>query len=285
MEKKVRLGRGMDALFSDGPGSAEVPVEAIDGNPFQPRKEFKEGLDALCASIKTHGILQPLVVRIVGERYQLVAGERRLRAARSAGLTSVPVRIVDFNDQQVVEAALVENIHRTDLNPIEKAQGFKDYLDRFKMTHEQLAARLGLARETITNLLGLLNLPSKIQEYLRTGQLSQSHGKSLKGIPEPERQLQVAELVVTQGLSVRAAEALLKQAPTEAKPERASGGGGGGGDDSFPKTAHVQSLEDEIRQKLGVKVEIKQKAKDRGQIVLAFESNDDFERLVEALRR
>ena len=145
MEKKARLGRGLDALLGTSPdGSpaepvelAEVSVDAIDQNPYQPRKAFDDDeLSSLSASIKTHGILQPLVVRALGDRYQLVAGERRLRAARAAGLPAVPVRVVDFNDQQVVEAALIENIQRSDLNPIEKAIGFKDYLDRFHMTHE-----------------------------------------------------------------------------------------------------------------------------------------------------
>src|SRR5262249_60717516 len=137
---------------------AQVPVEAIDRNPYQPRREFDgDGLAALRDSIKAHGVLQPLVVRQVEGRYQLIAGERRLRAAKDAGLPQVPVTVVDFNDQQVLEAALVENIQREDLNPIEKALGFKDYLDRFKMTHEQLAARLGLSRSTITNLVALLH--------------------------------------------------------------------------------------------------------------------------------
>ncbi len=169
MEKKSRLGRGLDALLSSGGeggvalvgAQARVPVESIERNPYQPSKAFDDDeLASLSASIRTHGVLQPLVVRQVGERYQLVAGERRLRAARDAGLQSVPVTVVDFNDQQILEAALVENIQRSDLNPIEKAQGFKDYLTRYRMTHEQLATRLGLGRATITNLVALLELPA-----------------------------------------------------------------------------------------------------------------------------
>src|ERR1700719_4079890 len=167
MEKR-RLGRGLDALLPAADRSAAtttmpagepalVGLDQIDQNPYQPRKAFdQEELSSLSESIRSVAILQPLVVRQVGERFQLIAGERRLRAAQSAGFNDVPVRIVNFNDQQVLEAALVENIQRTDLNPIEKAQGFKDYLDRFRMTHEQLAARLGLSRPTITNLVGLL---------------------------------------------------------------------------------------------------------------------------------
>src|SRR4051794_34914176 len=164
MEKeKRRLGRGLDALLGIAEGTAEaaaataapagpiaqneVPLERIQQNPFQPRKSFDaEELNSLSESVKNHGILQPLVVRQVGDTFQLVAGERRLRAAHAAGLASVPVRVVDFNDQQVLEAALAENIQRQDLNPIEKAQGFKDYLERFSMSHEDLAKRIGLAR-------------------------------------------------------------------------------------------------------------------------------------------
>src|SRR5579859_1434962 len=145
-------------------GLATVGVDRIQNNPYQPRKAFDpDELVSLSESIRTHGILQPLVVRQRGEGYQLIAGERRLRAAQAAGITEVPVRVVDFNDQQVLEAALVENIQRADLNPIEKAQGFKDYLSRFQMTQEQLATRLGLDRATISNLINLLELPDDVQ--------------------------------------------------------------------------------------------------------------------------
>jgi ParB family chromosome partitioning protein len=292
MEKKSRLGRGLDALLSEGGGTTagtqtQVPVEAIERNPYQPRKTFdNEELASLSASIRTHGVLQPLVVRQVGQRYQLVAGERRLRAAREAGLQSVPVTIVDFNDQQILEAALVENIQRTDLNPIEKAQGFKDYLTRYHMTHEQLAARLGLGRATITNLVALLELPAELQEAVRVGQLSTGHAKILKGINDPARQLALAKEIIARGLSVHATEALLKQlAPSEPPPSETRDQGKSNGHAAPEKTTHVQSIENELRQKLGTRVEIRVKGKDKGQIVLTFESNDDFERLLEMLRR
>lgn len=290
MDKKTRLGRGLDALLSspgdaEGPsggGQAEVPLEQIENNPYQPRKDFDEDeLASLSASIRTHGILQPLVVRQVGDRYQLVAGERRLRAARVAGKTSVPVRVVNFNDQQVLEAALVENIHRADLNAIDKAQGFKDYLDRFKMTHEELAKRLSLARPTITNLVGLLDLPPAVQDMVRVGQITLGHAKILKGIPDRDRQLALCKEIIARGLSVHNTESLLKQqAPSEPPKETAEPR------EAAPeKTAHVQGIEDELRQKLALKVEIRLRARDKGQIVLAFESNDDFERLLEVLRQ
>ncbi len=293
MEKKSRLGRGLDALLSgptDGQvlptvAQAEVRLDQIHQNPWQPRRNFdEEELASLSQSIKNHGVLQPLVVRPTGDGYQLIAGERRLRAARDAGLEAVPVRVVDFNDQQVLEAALVENIHRTDLNPIEKAHGFKEYLDRFRMTHEELAKRLGLARPTISNLVGLLELPAEIQDYVRTGQVTLGHAKILKGIAEPEKQLALCKDVVARGLSVHGLDAVLKE-QKQAEQEAASEEAGRARTPPVEKTAHVKGVEDELRQKLAVKVEIKLKAKDKGQIVLAFESNDDFERLLEALRR
>ena len=193
--------------------------------------------------------------------------------------------MVDFNDQQVLEAALVENIHRTDLNPIEKAQGFKEYLDRFQMTHEQLAARLGLARPTITNLVSLLELAPEIQDAVRTGQVTLGHAKILKGIAEPERQLNLCKEVVVRGLSVHGLDALLKEQQQQKQAAQQKAEQAAEKEPPVEKTAHVKGIEDELRQKLAVKVDIKLKAQDRGQIVLGFESNDDFERLLEALRR
>ncbi|MGL4552253.1 MAG: ParB/RepB/Spo0J family partition protein, partial [Gemmataceae bacterium] len=236
---------------------------------------------SLSDSIRSHGILQPLVVRQVGDRYQLIAGERRLKAAEAAGLASVPVTIVDFNDQQSYEAALIENVQRSDLNPIDKAMGFKEYLDRYSMTHEQLAQRLGLARPTITNLVGLLDLPEGIQKLIQTGTLSLGHAKVLKGITDEERQMALAKEVIGKGLSVNALTAQLQESRSPEKAAR----GGAASPAGTPKTAHVQGIEDDLKQRLGLKVEIKVKDKERGQIVLAFESNDDFDRVVKALRR
>lgn len=282
-----RLGRGLDALFNNSESGetnprdqATVAVERIQQNPHQPRKAFDaDELASLSASVRTHGVLQPLVVRQVGDQYQLVAGERRLRAAREAGLKSVPVRVVDFNDQQVLEAALVENIQRTDLNPIEKAQGFKDYLDRFHMNHDHLAQRLGLARSTITNLVNLLELAPEVQEALRVNQISEAHAKLLKGVKDPDRQVALFRQIVSQGLSVKATEPLVKEQKAEVestKEPRAP---------AEEKTSHVKGIEDELRQRLAVKVEIRPQGKDRGQIVLRFDSNDDFMRLLDILRK
>jgi ParB family chromosome partitioning protein len=289
---KTRLGRGLDKLIpmleigADAPAVAsqvqqtQVPLELIQQNPYQPRKTFDpDELASLCASVKSHGILQPVVVRKVGDNYQLVAGERRLRAAQEVGLASVPVRVVDFNDQQVIEAALVENIQRTDLNPIEKAHGFKDYLERFQLSHEQLAQRLGLARTTIANLVNLLDLEPEVQDGLRTNQITEGHAKLLKGVKDRDRQLQIFRQIVAQGLTLKATEPLIREVREEAGTSNERRG------ESDHKTRHVQSLEDELRRKLAVKVEIKLRSKDKGQVVLRFESNDDFMRLLEVLQR
>jgi ParB family chromosome partitioning protein len=289
MEKR-RLGRGLDALLPGGgtldgasPGTSEatrVALDRIDRNPFQPRKAFDDDeISSLSESIRSVGILQPLVVRSIGDRYQLVAGERRLRAAEAIGFTDVPVRVVDFNDQQVLEAALVENIQRADLNPIEKAQGFQDYLQRFTMTHDELAKRLGLDRSTVTNLVRLLELQPEVQGAVRTGQISASHARALLAVSEPQRQVALCKEIIARGYSVHATEALVKQQKSE--PPAPEPGPRSSGPE---KTKHVEAIETELRQRLAMRVEIRQKSKDKGEIVLKFESNDDFERLLEVLR-
>lgn len=287
MEKK-RLGRGLDALLAtewneNETTTSEIPVALLDHNPNQPRKHFDaDEITQLSESVKAHGILQPIVVRHLGERYQIVAGERRLRAAQEAGLESVPIRVVNFNDQEALEAALVENIQRSDLNPIEKALGFKDYLDRFNLNQEQLAKRLGLARSTVSNLVNLLELAPEVQDGIRLGQISEAHAKLLKGVRNKERQIALYKQIVAMGLSVKATEGLIRERKEDDGEQTSENG------EIAPaaeKSAHVKGIEDELRQKLATPIEIKLRGKDRGQIVLRFESNDDFERLLEVLRR
>jgi ParB family chromosome partitioning protein len=284
-----RLGRGLDALIPGGNPSGtnsrgdRLAVGRIKHNPYQPRKRFDDDeLSQLRESIKSHGVLQPLVVRKLGDDFQLIAGERRLRAAQAAGLNEVPVHVVEFNDQQVFEAALVENIQRSDLNAVEKAQGFKEYLDKFQMTHEQLGSKLGLDRTTISNLLGLLNLPGEVQEAVRLGQISLGHAKVIKGLTDAARQVALCKETIMKGFSVHALEQLVKQQRQDAPPAAAT--------DKLVaapvvKTAHVAGLETELQQKLACRVEIRLKGKDKGQIVVGFESNDDFERVLEILRK
>jgi ParB family chromosome partitioning protein len=286
MDKK-RLGRGLDSLLGAdmNDSTTEVGLDLIEHNPHQPRKNFDaEEISSLSSSVKNLGILQPLVVRHVGDRYQIIAGERRLRAAQEAGLTKVPIRIIDLNDQEAFEAALVENIQRTDLNPIEKALGFKDYLERFSMNHDALAKRLGVSRSTITNLINLLDLAAEVQDGVRFNQISEAHAKILKGVKNKERQVALFKQVVAMGLSVKATEALVREekdvdmgdlavkpAEREERPDY--------------KTAHIRGVESELKQKLAAHVEIKLREKDKGQIVVRFETNDDFERILEVLRR
>ena len=284
---KPRLGRGLDALLGTMgtnetglAATATVNLDRIQNNPFQPRKRFDDDeLSQLAGSIKEHGVLQPVVVRIQADgHYQLIAGERRVRAAQVAGLTAVPVHVVDFNDQQTHEAALVENIQRSDLNAIEKAQGFRDYISRFGISTEQLATKLGVDRTTISNLLGLLNLAAEVQDAVRLGQISLGHAKVLKGIPNHPRQIELCKETILKNHSVHALDLLVKTVKPEvpaARPAKVAP----------EKTAHVQSVENELRQRLSVRVEIQVKAKEKGQIVLGFDTNDDFERILEALRK
>jgi ParB family chromosome partitioning protein len=289
MERKMKLGRGLDALL---PGAEEASshnfatasLASIVPNPLQPRRHFDEDeLASLAASICEQGILQPIVVREVQGKYQIIAGERRFRAAQAVGLGEIPIRVVEMNDQQVLEAALAENIHRADLNPIEKAHGFQEHLKRYGLTHELLAKRLGLARSTITNLVALLEMPAEIQTALQSGQISTGHAKALKGV-EPTRQLTLCKETIARGLSVHALEEQVRARPaaetaitetpatkTEAKTKS-------------DKTAHVRAIEDELRGALSVKVEIKLRTAEAGTLCLDFQNGDDFERLVDRLK-
>jgi ParB family chromosome partitioning protein len=283
--KQPRMARGLNALLGDvtpSTGVGKAAVEKIAFNPYQPRKQFDgEELESLATSIKTHGVLQPLVVRAVTDGYQLIAGERRLRAAKEAGLTEVPVHVVAFDDQQVFEAALVENIQRSDLNPIEKANGFKEYMAKFSISQDQLSARLGLAPSTVSNLLSLLHLPEEVQIAVRNGQLSMGHAKVLRSVFDQAQVVAFAKEAIMKNYSVSALELLVKQsklagaAPEPAPVKR----------EPAEKTAHVKGLEDDLRQRLAVRIEIKVKAKDKGQIVIGFDSNDDFERIIQALQK
>ena len=297
MDVRPRLGRGLSSLLGDAPEGADgameasgqratVRLEQILANPYQARKVFDEDeISHLSESIKNHGILQPLVVRATGDAFPLIAGERRLRAATAAGLREVPVTIVNFDDQQVFEASLVENIQRTDLNPIEKAQGFKDYLDRFGSTQEQLATRLGMERSTLSNLVNLLQLPPEVQEALRNNQVSLGHAKLLKGISSQKRQVELCKEVVMKGLSVKALELTMKQQKAVADAKGAQKELEEVSPVASHRTAHVQSIETELRQRLATRVEIRISEKDKGSIMISFDTNDEFERLVESLRK
>jgi len=294
---KRKLGRGLHALLGgsdsglsddifpaaagvlDGPAeSASLPIGDIDANPYQTRKDYDAAeLAGLVRSIRQLGVLQPILVRQHEGRYQLVAGSRRFRAAQEAGLDEVPVRVVDLDDQQTFAAALVENLQRQDLNAIEKAQAFQDYIGRFAVTHEELARHLGMERSTVTNLIRLLELPQPVQQLVRSGQLPFGHARTLLSLVDPTAQMALAKRIMAEGLSVRQVEALVKEPqPESATPQPKPTGRGR----KVAKSNHIRSLENELRQRMGAKVEIRPKSNDKGTILIHFASHDEFERVM-----
>lgn len=220
MAKKTGLGENFGSIFDDdglfGAEENTVPqklkITEIEPNKKQPRKTFpEEGLNALAESILEHGIIQPLTVRPYGDVYQIVAGERRWRAAKIAGLKEVPVRIMELSDEQTAQIALIENLQREDLNPIEEALGYQQLIDAYRMTQEEVAKHVGKARSSVANSLRLLSLPDEVRIMVRDGALSAGHSKVLIGIPDPERQSLLAKRVIDEGLSVRTLEKLAKK--------------------------------------------------------------------------
>ena len=294
---KSRLGRGLNALLGStsdaglpaspgirlhSPEQDEISVELIERNPFQPRREFDQrAIDELAESIRKHGILQPLLVRAKGDGYELIAGERRWRACRQVGLETVPCRVVQLEDKQVCEAAIEENLKREDLNVIEKAVAFKDYLTNFGGTIEDLARQLSMNRSTISNMLRLLELPESVQTAVRQERISGGHARALLPLPA-DQQAELALQIEQQQLSVRKTEeavrAILKPGTNaETKPTSKPA--------KTELTAHVRGLQDNLREQYAAKVEIKLKKRDSGQFVIHFSSNDDFERILGQLRK
>ncbi|WP_299780004.1 ParB/RepB/Spo0J family partition protein [uncultured Roseobacter sp.] len=291
-DRKRGLGRGLSALMSDvaetekaasaGPSAAErvIPIEQIAPNPDQPRKRFAEGdLDDLAASIREKGVIQPLIVRAVADdRYEIVAGERRWRASQMAKLHELPVVVRNFTDVEVLEVAIIENIQRADLNPIEEAAGYRQLMDRFGHTQEKMAEALGKSRSHIANLLRLLNLPEAVLEMVRKGDLSSGHARALIPADDP---LKLAQTIVRGGLSVRAAEALVKKQASDganifgtpdAKPAKAA------------KDADTKALEDDLSASLGMKVSLSHKpGQESGQMTLHYKSLDDLDELCRIL--
>lgn len=292
-----RLGRGLNALLGTGAigGSDEssagdqsvVHVDLIERNPFQPRQEFDQtALNELVDSIRQHGVLQPLLVRTAGGGYQLIAGERRLIAAKKAGLQEVPCRVLDLTDQQVSEVALEENLKRQDLNVLEKATAFQDYLKRFECSIEDLSRRLSLDRSTVSNMLRLLELPTEVKSDLHADKISGGHARSLLSLKDGEQQIALCQRIQKEGLSVRKTEEAVRELlaengdvlPIKGKKSKSESA-------VVELTPHVLSLRDQLRDWLGAAVEIKLSAKDRGKIIIDFQSTDDFERIVGKLHR
>lgn len=291
-----RLGRGLNALLGTGVmggtdsatvgDQSVIHVDLIDRNPFQPRQEFEQtALNELVDSIRQHGVLQPLLVRSAGGGYQLIAGERRLIAARKAGLQEVPCRVLDLTDQQVSEVALEENLKRQDLNVLEKATAFQDYLKRFECTIEDLSRRLSLDRSTVSNMLRLLELPDSVKTDLHTDKISAGHARSLLSLKDVEQQLALCQKIQKEGLSVRKTEDAVRELLAESGDVLPMKKKSKSESTVVELTPHVLSLRDQLRDWLGAAVEIKLSAKDRGKIIIDFGSTDDFERIVGKLHR
>ena len=264
-----------------------VHVDLIERNPFQPRQEFEQtALNELVDSIRQHGVLQPLLVRAAGGGYQLIAGERRLIAAKKAGLQEVPCRVLDLTDQQVSEVALEENLKRQDLNVLEKATAFQDYLKRFECSIEDLSRRLSLDRSTVSNMLRLLELPEAVKSDLLSDKISGGHARSLLSLKNSDQQLALCQRIQQESLSVRKTEEAVRELLAENGDVLPMKGKKSKSETTVVElTPHVLSLRDQLRDCLGAVVEIKLSAKDRGKIIIDFQSNDDFERIVGKLHR
>ena len=289
---KRRLGRGLEALLGRDEGGYEpgvleaselsyVAVDQIDPNPFQPRRQFDPAeIAALADSLRQHGMIQPVLVRMVHDRYQLIAGERRLRAAIEAHLHEIPARVMDLDDQRVSELAMVENLQREDLGALDKASAFRDYLSRYGGTQEELASRLGLDRSTVSNLMRLLDLPAEVQDAVRTKKLSQGHARALLGLAQAELQVAACQRVIAEGLSVRQTEALVNSGePTPAKTRVRKDSADPGSTPGGGKMPHVLELEEHLHSRFGTSVNIKVKGRERGQIIIDFNNQEEFERV------
>ena len=277
-EENRKLGRGLGTLLSDQktprtPDVIQVRPDSISPNPYQPRERIDPAtLEGLIESIQQNGILQPITVRRLGEGYQLVAGERRWRAALQIGLPAIPVVVRELNDQQMLELALIENIQREDLNPIEKARAYQQLIKTFNLTQEQAATRLSQERSTVANFVRLLDLPEEIQAIVSRGTISMGHARALLSLDDKKEQLALCRRIVKDDLSVRATEQLasppVKKKATKRKAQA--------------KAAHLKDIEQKLQEKFGTRVWIEDKG-GRGRIILDYFTPDDFDRIMEVV--
>ncbi len=278
---KRGLGRGLDALLGDVSAAKEttnpshtLPIEYLQRGKFQPRKDMNpEKLQELADSIKAQGVIQPIVVRKIGQdKYEIVAGERRWRASQLAGLQQIPVVVKDIDDRATMAIALIENIQRQDLNPLEEAEALRRLLDEFTMTHQQIADAVGKSRVTVTNLLRLMDLHPEVKKLLINGQLEMGHARALLSL-DAAKQIATAQKIAREGLTVRAAEKLVKDAQAEPKPQKT-------------KTVDHDTLrlQNELTAKLGAKVLIEHKDNGAGKLVIAYASLEELDGILEQIR-
>ena len=282
--KKMALGKGLGALIPDIETEHEnkkdyfyCDTDLIRPNRFQPRRQFSaENLAELSESIKTQGILQPLLVRQDKTGYELITGERRLRAAKRAGLSQVPVLIKRVNDDKLLEMAIVENIQREDLNPIEEAEAYHRLISQLKLTQDQASARVGKSRSAVANFLRLRQLPDQIKAGITDGTLSMGHARALLGAETSAQQLAAWRSVVSKKLSVRETEALVKRLRAEKKKPRVS--------ENRSEQIHLSRLAEDLSRHFGTKIMIKKHGQ-KGKVEIEFYSNDDLDRLIHRLRK
>ncbi len=304
-DKPRRLGRGLEALLGTTPAPAsrsaaapgaavqsaatavvlpesplrQIPIEQIRPNPFQPRKEFREeDLAQLQASIAATGLLQPITVRRADDHFELIAGERRLRAATRLGWADIPAIVKDYDDKALLTLALVENLQRADLNPIEEAEGYSRLVAEFDLTQQEVAAIVGKDRSTVANSLRLLNLPAPIREMVQASRLSVGHARALLAIPSERVMIDLAREAVAKNLSVRDIERRVKQATTSARPPSTTSA-----KTDTARVAEVRRVTDRLRRRLQTDVTVDIDDKDRGQLRITFYSADDLNRLIELI--
>ena len=289
MSKTRALGKGLGALIpqleeDDLQNTQEISIEDIETNPYQPRRHFDpESLQELAASIKEHGVLQPLLVRKKDPGYQLIAGERRLRAAKQAGLSTVPVVVKALDDRTVMEIALVENLQREDLNPLEEAEAYQRLITEFNLTQEEVAKAVGKSRPAIANTLRLLNLPEPIQQLVANGQLTMGHARALLSLERPEEQLYISEKIITEKLSVRETEEIVRQTRLSGVSRETPGEGEEKKQKERQKIdPNLQAIIDDMTRLFGTKVRIKKNG-ERGKIEIEYYSPEEFERITEIL--
>jgi ParB family chromosome partitioning protein len=282
--KKVALGRGLGALIPEIEEADERPqdffycdIELIRPNRFQPRIQFpKDELDELCQSIKAQGILQPLLIRKEDDGYQLIAGERRLRAAKKAGLAQVPVVIKRISDSKLLELSIVENIQRANLNPIEESEAYHRLIIEFNLTQDQAATRIGKSRSAVANFLRLRQLPEQIKASILDASLTMGHARALLGVENSAQQLAAWRVVVKKGLSVRETENLIRSLKEEKKKPKAA--------KNSSEDRYLMSLAEDLSRHFGTKIMIKKRGQ-RGRVEIEFYSNDDLDRLINRLRQ
>ncbi len=279
VDKRPALGRGLSALIPDAPASPqstaralEVDSDLLTPNRFQPRTTMDDGrIEELARSIRSNGIIQPIVVRKADTGYEIIAGERRWRASQRAGLLKVPIVIRDIPDERMLAAALIENLQREDLNPIEEAHAYRRLADEFHLTQEQIAEAVGKDRSSVANMTRLLRLPHEIRENVAAGTIAMGHARALLSLPDEASQLRWGREVVAKQLSVRETEVLVKKALTPAAPREAPS-----------KDVHTRAAEDRLRFALGTAVRIVRKGKG-GRIEVDFTSEDELHRLYEQM--